>query len=284
MNSSPKWPVLCVEWDVKRSLTHGMRKMKKRNFLDECLRCVVKMRSCLFNGRTELDLVVTEFQHTSAAKKETVVMSAMYVRTQRRLDDCCTLIQWLDKHLDLIWTVICWSWGRGILTELSLCYRYWVVFQQYTLHNHNEQFFQVGLLDRALISLGLALSPPSISVSSDFMVLCKFFLNYTYFTLPCMAWSGGIGPLPGGLTHLLSFSDWHCWLGHLARKIVPYITYNVFGGTLNPTLLYWQTFYENAINQPSTFRKKWFTIPTMYGVYAIQTAFIFIHSFICLQL
>jgi len=27
------------------------------------------------------------------------------------------------------------------------------------LHNHNEQFFQVGLLDRALISLGLALSP-----------------------------------------------------------------------------------------------------------------------------
>ena len=27
--------------------------------------------------------------------------------------------------------------------------------------SHNEQFFQVGLLDRALISLGLALSPPS---------------------------------------------------------------------------------------------------------------------------
>ena len=23
------------------------------------------------------------------------------------------------------------------------------------------------------------------SVSSDFMVLCVFFLNYTYFTLPC---------------------------------------------------------------------------------------------------
>ena len=48
-------------------------------------------------------------------------------------------------------------------------------FQQCTLHNHNEQFFQVGLLDRALISLGLALSPPSTSVSSDFMVLCKCF-------------------------------------------------------------------------------------------------------------
>ena len=31
-------------------------------------------------------------------------------------------------------------------------------------------------MDRALISLGLALSPPSTSVSSDFMVLRKFFL------------------------------------------------------------------------------------------------------------
>jgi len=39
-----------------------------------------------------------------------------------------------------------------------------------------EQFFQVGLLDRALISLGLALSHPRTSVSLDFMVLCKCFL------------------------------------------------------------------------------------------------------------
>jgi len=45
---------------------------------------------------------------------------------------------------------------------------YCVAFQQCTLHNHNEQFFQVGLLDWALISLGLAVSPPGTSVSSDF--------------------------------------------------------------------------------------------------------------------
>ena len=70
-------------------------------------------------------------------------------------------------------TIMCQIWTRGILTELSLCYC--VAFQQFTLHNHYEQFFQVGLLDRALISLGLALNPPSICVSSDFMVLCKFF-------------------------------------------------------------------------------------------------------------
>ena len=29
----------------------------------------------------------------------------------------------------------------------------------------------------------------------------------------------------------------NCWLGHLTLKIVPDMTYNVFGGTLNPTLL-----------------------------------------------
>jgi len=83
-----------------------------------------------------------------------------------------------SEHLFLI----CWSGGRGILTELSL---YCVAFQQCTLHNHNEQFFQVGLLDRSLISLGLALSPPSTSVSSDFMVLCKCLtkLYLLHFTL-----------------------------------------------------------------------------------------------------
>ena len=53
------------------------------------------------------------------------------------------------------------------------------------MYNYNEQFFQVGLLDRALISLVLAFSPPSTSVSSDFMVLYKCFLNYFFFTLPC---------------------------------------------------------------------------------------------------
>ena len=59
-----------------------------------------------------------------------------------------------------------------------------------------EQFFQVGLLDWALISLGLALSPPSTSVSSDFMVLCKcFFVKVILTSLYLaegLAW--GIGP------------------------------------------------------------------------------------------
>jgi len=76
------------------------------------------------------------------------------------------------------------------------------------LHNRNEQFFQVGLLDRALISLGLALSPPSTSVPSDFMVLCKFFLIKIILTslylvegLACWDW-----PFTWWTDQLLSFS------------------------------------------------------------------------------
>jgi len=77
------------------------------------------------------------------------------------------------------------------------------------LHNHNEQFFQVGLLDLALISLGLALNPPSTSVSSDIMVLCKCFflvkiiLTSLYF-VEGLAWCDW--PFTWWTDQLLSFS------------------------------------------------------------------------------
>ena len=89
-------------------------------------------------------------------------------------------------------------------------------------------------MDLALISLDLALSPSSTCVSSDYMVLCKCLKNCTYFSLPCR---GGIGPLPGAQTkYCSSVRDavgWVIW--HV--KIVPDMTYNVFGGMLNHTLL-----------------------------------------------
>jgi len=46
------------------------------------------------------------------------------------------------------------------------------------------------------------------------------------------AWPGGIGPLPGGLT-----SYCPSVLDRRIEEIVPGMTYKVFGGTLNPTLL-----------------------------------------------
>jgi len=77
------------------------------------------------------------------------------------------------------------------------------------MHNYNEQFFQVGLLDRALISLGLALSP-----SSDFMVLCKcFFSNYTYFIYLVEGLAWWDWPLTSGLTNYFpSVLDTICWV------------------------------------------------------------------------
>jgi len=57
---------------------------------------------------------------------------------------------------------------------------YCVAFQQCTLHNHNEQFFQLGLLDRALISVLQA------ALYLRTLWCCvSVFKNYTYFALPC---------------------------------------------------------------------------------------------------
>jgi len=54
----------------------------------------------------------------------------------------------------------CWSGGRKILTELSLCYS---IVYHYNPAQWYEQFFTVGRLDRTLILLVLAPCPPSTS-------------------------------------------------------------------------------------------------------------------------
>jgi len=46
------------------------------------------------------------------------------------------------------------------------------------------------------------------------------------------------------LTNYRSSVLWHCWLGHVTRKTVSEMTYNVSSGTLNstiPTYLYYLT-------------------------------------------
>ena len=111
---------------------------------------------------------------------------------------------------------LCWSGGRGILTELSLCYS---IVQHFSnvhctiiMSSSFRLVYWIGPLDRALISFGLALSPPSTSVSSDFMVLCKCFLKIiltSLYLVEGLAW----WDWPGGIDQLLSFSAWHYWLG-----------------------------------------------------------------------
>jgi len=66
------------------------------------------------------------------------------------------------------------------------------------------------------------------------MVLCKCSLKIILTSLL------GLVGLALYLLHwpkLLSFSAWHCRLGYLTCKIVPDMTYNEFGVTLNPTLI-----------------------------------------------
>jgi len=68
---------------------------------------------------------------------------------------------------------------------------------------------------------------------------------------------------------LLSFSALHCWLGHLTRKTVPDMTYNVFGGTLNPTLLRYYIWVNRLIHMGNFCKRregkkergKWIKIP-----------------------
>ena len=82
-----------------------------------------------------------------------------------------------------------------------------------------------------LILLGLVLCLPSASVSSLFIVLCvyvlkKICLHPSLYLLLSWVWWLWHGP------SVL----WHCWLGHLTRKIISVMTCNVTSVTLNPTI------------------------------------------------
>ena len=100
-----------------------------------------------------------------------------------------------------------------------------------------EQFLQVGWLYRALILLGLALCFPSTSVSLVFVVLYINFFCLHHFLYLLVSWAWWDWPLMWLTNRHLSVL-WHCWLGHVTRKIVSEMTYNVSSGTLNSTIPY----------------------------------------------
>jgi len=94
---------------------------------------------------------------------------------------------------------------------------------------------EVGLLDRALISLGLAVSPRSTSVSSDLMVLCKcYFVKIILTSLYLVGLALYLVDWPTIVLQCFVTVGWVIW----PVKIVPSMTYNVFGGTSNPTYYY----------------------------------------------
>jgi len=120
--------------------------------------------------------------------------------------------------------------------KLYLCYS--------TVYYYNgaqwyEQFLQVGWLYRALILLGLDLCLPSAFVSSVLMLLYRYWnffcLHPSLYLLVSWAWWDW--PLTW-LTNCRPSVLWHWWLGHVTRKTVSKMTYNVSSGTLNSTIPY----------------------------------------------
>ena len=129
----------------------------------------------------------------------------------------------------------CWYGGSEIFfLKLSLCYS----IVNYNGAQRSNQFLQVGRLYCALILLSLALCLPSASVSSVFVVLSDqtFCLHPSLYLLVNWAWWDW--PLTWLTNHRPSVL-WHCWLGHVTRKTVSEMTYNVSSGTLNSTILYY---------------------------------------------
>ena len=122
--------------------------------------------------------------------------------------------------------------------KLSLCYS---IVYYYNGAQRYEQFLHVGWLYRALILLGLALCLPSASVSSVLITIetedtdtkIFFCLHPSLYLL--VSWAYWDWPLTWLTNHRPSVL-WHCWLGHVTRKPVSKMTYNVSSGTLNSTV------------------------------------------------
>ena len=111
-----------------------------------------------------------------------------------------------------------------------MCYN---IVYYYNGAQRYEQFLQVGWLYRAVILLSLALSSKCLCLQSSWCYINFFCLHPSIYLLVSWAWWDW--PLTWLTNHRPSVL-WHCWLGHVTRKIVSKITYNVSSGTLNPTI------------------------------------------------
>jgi len=108
-----------------------------------------------------------------------------------------------------------WSGGKGKLTELLLAVCYGTVLCTIIMvHSGMNSSY------RSATGSGFDLAwfnTPNISVSSVFMVLyINFLLHSLLYLLVSWAW----WPLTWLANHCPSVL-WHCWLGHLTRKLVP---------------------------------------------------------------
>ena len=138
-------------------------------------------------------------------------------------------------------------WRKRNINKNCLCYS---IVYHYNGAQRYEQFLQVGWLYWALILLGLALYLPSASVSLVLMVPYRYRTNFfclhpSLYLLVSWAWWDW--PLTW-LTNHRPPVLWHCWLGHVTRKTVSQMTYNVSSGTLNSTIPYQFSFLVYSLS------------------------------------
>jgi len=84
-----------------------------------------------------------------------------------------------------------------------------------------------------LLSLALFRAPLSLVFMVLYMYYIFFCLHPSLYLLVSWAWRDW--PLTWLTNHHPSVL-WHYWLGHVTRKIVSEMTYNVLSGTLNTTV------------------------------------------------
>jgi len=123
-----------------------------------------------------------------------------------------------------------WSGGRGILTELSVCYS--IMYHYSSMTSSYRSVSCVGLWSCWIqLSVFRALL---YHRSSCWYIDLNFLLHSLLYLLVSWAWWDW--PLTWLTNHCVSVL-WQCWFGHLTRKIVPKVTYNVSSETLNPAVL-----------------------------------------------
>ena len=109
-----------------------------------------------------------------------------------------------------------------------------------------EQFLQVGWLYRALILLSLALFRAPLCLRSSWCYICIYFFCLHPSLYLLVSWAWWDWPLTWLTNHCPSVL-WHCWLGHVTRKIVSEMTYNVSSGTLNSTIPYHTIVHQTCL-------------------------------------
>ena len=148
----------------------------------------------------------------------------------------------------------CWSWGRRILT-LSLCYSLCSIS---AMHNHN---FIRAVLSGWSTGSGFDLVGHSSHSSKHLCIFGLYGAMWVFLIILTSLYLGGVCPLPGGLTNDCPSVLWQCWLGHLTCTIVPDMTYNVFGRTLNPTQS-WQIIWLSCVRVSQLWT--WLSIKSCY--------------------